>query len=146
MIRLPKEGGSSSALLLVSLYGTREAANAWAEEIKVTMEEAGFIQGLSFPFVLMHESKDLRVVVHGDYFVVLGPWRAIRWLRGVLKDKLEITFRGAMGLILGADGLKSVKLLGRIIALHRDGYTWEGDPQHAATIAKRVGVEGGHGV
>ena len=51
-----------------------------------------------------------------------------------------------MGPASGNDGVKEVKLLGRIISLTKQGYTREGDPKHAAAIVQRAGVDKGNGV
>ena len=86
MIRLPREAGSGYALLERTLHGTRDAANAWAEEIRIIMTKNRFTQGLSSPCIFLHEMKDFKVAVHGDDFVVLGPWRNVQWLMVVLQD------------------------------------------------------------
>ena len=75
---MPRDAGSVYALLERTLHGTRDAANAWAEEIRSVMTKSGFKQGLSFRFVFINEMKDLKVAVHGDDFVVLGPWKSFQ--------------------------------------------------------------------
>ena len=101
VVKLPKQAGGGFGVLLRTLYGTRDAANAWAEEIKVLMLNNEFKQGKSSPCLSWHEKKELRAAVHGDDFGILGPWRHILWLRKILEKDLAITFRGSMGPTLG---------------------------------------------
>ena len=81
-----KDAGGGFGVLRRTLYGTRDAANAWAEEIKVLMLANQFKQGRSSPCLFWHEEKDLRAAVHGDDFGVLGPWRQVLWLRQILEE------------------------------------------------------------
>ena len=77
MVKLPAEAGGGYAVLERTLYGTRDAANAWADEIKTLMLGHAFEQGKSSPCVYVHKPRELKVAVHGDDFVVLGPWRQV---------------------------------------------------------------------
>ena len=85
VVKLPKHAGGGFGVLLRTLYGTRDAANAWAEEIKVLMLNNEFKQGKSSPCLFWHEKKELRAAVHGDDFGILGPWRHILWLMKILE-------------------------------------------------------------
>ena len=58
--------------LLQSLYGTRDAAQNWERAYGEFMEEIGFHRGKASPCIFRHADRDLRVVVHGDDFTVLG--------------------------------------------------------------------------
>ena len=46
--------------------------------------QAGFSQGVSTPCAFYHAAKDVRIVVHGDDFTVLGTDEAIKWTNEVL--------------------------------------------------------------
>ena len=56
----------------MSMYGTRDAAQHWEHTYTEVMLSAGFNAGLASPCVFFHPGKDLRVVIHGDDFTVLG--------------------------------------------------------------------------
>ena len=45
------------------------------------LESVGFRSGISSPCIFWHESRDLRVVVHGDDFTILGPAKSLDWFR-----------------------------------------------------------------
>ena len=59
-------------MLKMSLYGTRDAAKNWQEEVAKTMKAWGFRQGKYNPCLYHHDKWDLRTLVHGDDFVTVG--------------------------------------------------------------------------
>ena len=59
--------------LNLSLYGTRDAAQNWAEECATFLEERYFEAGLASPCSFEHVSRELKLTVHGDDFTVTGP-------------------------------------------------------------------------
>ena len=106
-----------------------------------------FKQGRSSPCLFLNKESDLRVAVHGDEFGVLGPWRQVLWLRQILEEVLDITYRGVIGSNLPKNvGVQEVRILGRIVTLMLYGYRWEADPKHAKTIIDRAGITKGNGV
>ncbi len=73
-IELPdeeKEEGKCGKLMK-SMYGTRDAAQNWEFEYTEFMNHMGFSRGMSSPCVFHHGQKNIRVVIHGDDFTVLG--------------------------------------------------------------------------
>jgi len=44
----------------------------WEKEYVKFMLSAGFIRGQASPCLFYHPGKDIRVVVHGDDFTILG--------------------------------------------------------------------------
>ena len=117
-IKLPKQAGGGYGVLQRTLHGTRDAANAWAEEIKTLMINKQFTQGRSSPCLFWHEQKDLRAAVHGDDLCILGAWRHIFWFRQILEKELEITYRGSMRSTLSKNtGVHEVRILSRIVTL-----------------------------
>ena len=75
-VQLPPEDSEEGKCgrLLKSLHGTLDAARNWEEEYSSYLESIGFIRGISTPSVFYHESREIRVVAHGDDFTLLG-WR-----------------------------------------------------------------------
>ena len=55
-----------------SMYGTRDAAQNWEHAYVEQLEKLGFKRGLATPCAFYMKEKELRVVVHGDDFTVLG--------------------------------------------------------------------------
>ena len=81
-------------LLKKAMYGTRDAAQNWELECTEMMLEAGFKQGSYSACVFYNEQRNVRVVVCGDDFAVLGPSKSLDWLRGVVKQRMEVNFKG----------------------------------------------------
>ncbi len=65
------------ALLRKATYGTRDAAQNWEMEYTEMLLEAVFIQGSYSSCVFYHEQKNVRVVVHGDDFTILGTSKSL---------------------------------------------------------------------
>ena len=57
----------------------------------------GFKRGQSSPCAFYHESREIRAVIHGDDFTILGWGNQLDWFRGEIKDRFEVKFRGRMG-------------------------------------------------
>ncbi len=56
------------------------------------MDGAGFTQGSYSACVSYHEGKDVRLVVHGDDFAVLGSRLGLDWIREVTQRRMEVKF------------------------------------------------------
>merc|ERR1711873_77618 len=98
VIRLPKEAGGHPALLLRTMYGTRDAAAAWNDCIQeVLVTGLGCVRGLTCPCVFWHQARHLRVLVHGDDFVTLGPEPCVRWFRKTSQTHWLVKERGLLG-------------------------------------------------
>ena len=85
-VRLPEEDTEAGdegkcGKLLMSMYGTRDAALNWALEYGETLRKAGYVQGRSNPCLFHNKSLGVSVVVHGDDFVGVGPNRHLEKLK-----------------------------------------------------------------
>ena len=58
--------------LNMAMYGTRDAPQNWEFEYAEFMEGNGFNKGKATPCLFYHEARNIRVVVYGDDFTVLG--------------------------------------------------------------------------
>ena len=67
-----------------SMYGTRYVAQNWDMEYDGFMKSLGFRQGRGASCVFCHEERELRLVVHGDDFTVLGPVQGLEWFRNAV--------------------------------------------------------------
>ena len=70
-----------------SLYATRDAAQNWEAAYTKFMTEIGFVAGKSSPCVFYHNDRDIRPVVHGDDFTMLGSRRQLDWFKGRIEEK-----------------------------------------------------------
>ena len=82
-VKLPEEDYEPGMCgkLNKAMYGTRDAAQNWEYAYAEFMESIGFQRGLASSCVFWHSGRELRVVVHGDDFTVLGWERELDWFR-----------------------------------------------------------------
>ena len=77
-IELPKEDARHGepdlcGELVMSLYGTRDAAFNWEEAYSTYLQDLGFERGKASPCHFFDARRQLRLLVHGDDFVAVGP-------------------------------------------------------------------------
>ena len=70
-IKLPSEDPRAGedglcGKLLMSMYGTRDAAQNWSEEYSQKLVAAGFTRGIASPCLFYNAETDVSVMVHGD--------------------------------------------------------------------------------
>ena len=89
-VELPEEcaeslGGRNVALLNRSLYGTRDAAMNWQEEVAKEMRQWGFNRGQYNPclYIYIHTTQNVQVFLHGDDFASVGNRVSLQWFREV---------------------------------------------------------------
>ena len=58
--------------LRMSLYGTRDAAMNWQEEVAKEMVRIGLTRGTYNPCLYFHSQRNLRSLLHGDDFATVG--------------------------------------------------------------------------
>ena len=85
--------------LRMSLYGTRDAAMKWQEEVAREMAKWGFRRGRYNPCLYHNPKTGLICMVHGDDFVSTGTTEAEEEFKGQLKARFEIKTQ-----LLGAEG------------------------------------------
>ena len=135
-------------LLELSMYGTRDAAINWQEEVARVMIGWGFRRGKYNPCLYWHRQMRTKVLVHGDDFVAVDFRGNIEWLRQKLASRFEIktTMIGD-----GENEEKEGKVLNRVVRITDDGWEYEADQRHAEIIveamklgdAKSVSTPGG---
>ena len=79
-------------LLQYSLYGTRDAAQNWEEELTSTLSDLKLTRGVACPCVWRGHIKDEHVVatVHGDVMTIGGERSAVELLIRNTSRKYEI--------------------------------------------------------
>ena len=98
--------------------------------------KVGFQQGKASPCIFTHDSKDLSVVIHGDYFTTLGPEPQLKWFASYLQSQFDINMRGIMG--PDAKDCKEIRLLNRIVRWTDTGIKYEADLRHAEQIVNKL--------
>ena len=94
-VELPEEDktaedieGDHVGLLQMSLYGTRDAAANFQEEVRKFMSKCGFVQGKYNTSTYYNRKLNLKTMVHGDYFITVGS----RWAASDFRRRLEERF------------------------------------------------------
>ena len=105
------------------------------------MKEQGFTQGMATPCAFYHAGRDIRCVVHGDDFTLLGTDAELNWFRNKISIRYDVKFRGRLGIGEGDD--KSIRILNRIVEWGEEGIKYEADQRHAEIITRDLGLIGG---
>ena len=141
-INLPAEDPRSGepglvGKLLMSMYGTRDAAQNWAEEYSATLIKDGYERGVANPCLFFGKKENCSIMVHGDDFVAVGSETATTKLRLTLEKayKIKSEILGA-----GSNDLKEIRVLNRVVKCNDRGYTLEADPRHAEIAIRDLGL------
>jgi hypothetical protein len=137
-VELPREDQQEGMcrLLNKAMYGTRDAAQNWEMEYTSMMVENGFKQGSYSACVFYNKERDIRVVIHGDDFTVLGKEKELDWLRERIQRRMEVKCK--QRLRRGEQG--AVRILNRIVSSTDEGLEYEADQRHAEIIMKELGL------
>ena len=73
--------------LQLSLYGTRDAAQNWAETYTKYLNRIGFIQGRGSMCDFRHIKRAIKLTVHGDDFLVVADEEQLHWLNKKMQDE-----------------------------------------------------------
>ena len=154
--------------LRMSLYGTRDAAMNWQEEVAREMVRIGFARGKYNPCLYFHQKRNLRTFLHGDDFATVGTRDGARWLKEALEKRSEIKTQcigpgavvdgnkvdagASMGPAVttaygedmkeGSEG----RLLNRVLRCTPMGWEVEADQRHADLIVQELALEDARGV
>ena len=127
-------------LLRYSLYGTRDAAQNWEEELASTLSCLGLTRGSACPCVWRGRIKgeDIVATVHGDDITIGGERSAVESLIKMKNKNYEIKKQ-----VIGGDPdlEKSGRILNRVIEWDRDGITIEAGQRHVREIMKGLELE-----
>ena len=135
--------GEAVGLLELSLYGTRDAAANFQQEVKDFMTKAAFKQSRYNPAMYYHPERNIRTLVHGDDFVTVARRKEAKWLKELLESRFEIKTK-VIG--TGPDEVKEARALNRLIRVTGGGWEYEADQRHAEIIVKSMGMESASGV
>ena len=81
------------------------------------------------------------VLVHGDDYVASGEPNDQKWLKDELEKAYQIKTQ-----VLGPGGAKEGKVLNRVVAWSKAGWSYEADPRHAELIQEQLGIKTGGGI
>ena len=72
------------------MYGTRDAAQNWAEEYSECLTQAGYIRGVANPCLFRHNKNDVGLSVHGDDFVAVGAEADLQEVKDIVAKRYKI--------------------------------------------------------
>ena len=119
------------------MYGTRDAAANWSDECTQRLVEMGFRTGKATPCVFYLKERWPRACIHGDYFVVIGIPRELKWMQDQLERKYELKID-----LLGPDQAQKseARVPNRIFRWTKEGVEYEADPRHAEIILQQLNI------
>ena len=123
-------------------YGMRDAGQAFEFAVRDHFLDHDFKQGMFSTCVFAHRSKFLLYCVHGDDYVGLGVRGDLEGYKAKLSERFIIKDRG----ILGADGLREIRILNSVITYHPakpgcpEMLTYEADHRHADLLMAEYGL------
>ena len=77
-----------------AMYGTRDAAQNWESAYAEFMESIGFTRGRASSCVFWHKDRELKAVVHGDDFTILGWEKELDWFKAQVAKRFDYKHRG----------------------------------------------------
>ena len=123
--------------LMMSMYGTRDAARNWEEELGETMRQLGFVRGKAAPCNFWNEKLGIAAVIHGDDIVATGGNEQLMKMRQGVKKKYEIK---EQWLVKEGD---EIKVLNKDLTMTKEGIEVEADRRHATMIIEDMKVQKG---
>ncbi|MDP6496001.1 MAG: hypothetical protein QGI09_11450, partial [Dehalococcoidia bacterium] len=147
-VELPPEDpehGRKCGRLKRHLFGTRGAVAGWEDEYSAFLQNIGFQRGLASGCLFYHPDRDLRVVVYGDDFTIVGGRPEVSWFESTMEERYAITKRGRLG--SGAEDQEEMILLNRVVRWVDDvGIEIEADPRQAERLVAQLGLTGSNPV
>ena len=141
-VKLPEEDiepgdENKCGRLIMSMYGTRDAALNWSSEYTETLVAGGFEQGRANPCLFWHPETDVAIMVHGDDFVAVGDEKHLAKTRETLesKYKLKVEVLGS-----GPGCRDEIRVLNKILRHTDEGLELEADPRHAEIVVRELGL------
>lgn len=122
--------------LNLSIYGTRGAAQNWQAEFIEYLVSSNFSKGQSSPCNFDHPLHSLHLIVHGDDFTTIGPFKGLRWFEQLLNKRYECKHK-----LLGPEGERSVGVFNRVPSWQDDGSHCEADQRHAELIVEQLELD-----
>ena len=140
-IELPKEDGDAKVdeigRLELCLYGTRDAAKGWQDRLSEHLVSIGFRRGKAYPSVFVHVGRKIRLLVHGDDYMLSGFEEDLTWFESELAKVFDIKTQR----IGGEENCKEEgKVLNRVIRQTQRGWELEADPRHAEMVLDQLEV------
>jgi hypothetical protein len=117
----------------------RQAASAWERHYSQKLESIGFVRGIAAATVFYNADTQVRIVVHGDDFTLLGYEHDLDAVTKEMKSWYELKVRATLGGEQGDD--VEVTILNRLVTWTGGKLTYEADPKHAQLVCQEAGLD-----
>ena len=117
------------------VYGTRDAALNWHETLSQHLIGNGFVRGVGFPCVSVHEEKAIFALVHGDDYCSTGSSASLSWFDGVLLKRYEIKIQ-RVG--IGEGCTREGQIINGAVRATNEGFAMEVVQRHAELIIEQL--------
>ena len=127
--------------LVKSMYGTRDASAIWQKSYTELLIRAGFAKNQAWPSCFYHEGYGgIRVLVHGDDFVVLADDAGQKYLEDTLRSKYDLRVDGSIG---PGERHQQFAVLNRIVTYNEQegSVSYEADPRHVDQMVRDLEME-----
>ncbi|CAE7031422.1 unnamed protein product [Symbiodinium sp. CCMP2592] len=123
-----------------SMYGTRDAAAIWQADYTAALLAAGFERCPAWPAIFFHKDREIRLLVHGDDFLILSDDAGQAYVEQILRSKYDLRVDGSIG---QGEKKQEFCVLNRLVRFdERSGtISYEPDPRHAEIILKDLEME-----
>jgi len=124
------------------MYGTQDASHIWQNDYVSLFVKEGFVRGRHCAASLYHHDEEIRVMCHGDDFLVLASDPGMEIVDKLLRGRYTVKQLGSLGWEPG--DAKKIHVLNRDMVAGRDE---QGvfvdivpDPRHAEQIVQDAGL------
>jgi hypothetical protein len=136
-----KDGGDYVGLLLKTMYGTVDASARWQAHYAKVLTDNGFAQGRSNPALFVHPGRDIRLLVHGDDFLVEMPADQAAFFESLLAKQYEFKRTGVFE--SDARSVQEAVFLNRVLRWEPQAGRMEieADTRHAEVVVRSLGLQ-----
>ena len=126
-------------ILRQSLYGARDAAINFQNEVKRLMMKLGFVQSKYNASLYYNPVTDVKAMIHGDDFVAVGDREEIKIFRQQIANRFTVKDK-VVGLKTEDGEIAETRVLNRIVRVTPLGWEYEADQRHADLIISELGL------
>lgn len=114
------------------MHGTQDASHVWQAGCTELFAQHGFQQGKASTSTFTHKEKEIKLLVHGDDFLVVADQEGQERMTKVLGARYVFRCDGLIGRGAG----DHLTILNRSVCFKEDTgcVTFEADPRHAEMI------------
>ena len=120
------------------MYGTRDAAANWEATYTKCLINAGFEKGVANPCHFLHKAWNIKMLVHGDDFLMVGTEESLKKAEKIIADRFPCVSK-----LIGPEKWqeKELKVVGRRIRITPQGVEVEVDQVYLDSAVQAYGLQ-----